>query len=84
VTATNQRYAMNGLTTTMSEKTRSGQAPKIMGEVESQMVTLACSEPPERYARWTLRLLHNELVRLEVADSLCRSRTKEAVIPPRP
>ncbi len=70
VSATCRRYVLNGLAAALSEKPRPGQAPKITGDIEAQMVTLACSEPPEGYRRWTLRLLRDELVRLEVVDSL--------------
>ena len=70
VSATCRRYALKGLTAALSEKPRPGQAPKITGDVEAKLVTLACSEPPEGHARWTLRLLRDELVRLEVVDSL--------------
>ena len=62
VSSTWRRYALNGLAAGLSEKPRPGQAPKIRGNVEAQMVTLACSEPTEGHARWTLRLLRDELV----------------------
>jgi transposase len=79
VSATSRRYMLNGLTAALSEKPRPGQTPKITGDVEAQMVTLACSEPPEGYARWTLRLLRDELVRLEVVDSLSHVAVGEAL-----
>ena len=79
VSSTWRRYALNGLAAALSEKPRPGQAPKIRGDVEAQMVTLACSEPPEGHARWTLRLLRDELVRLEVVDSLSHVAVGEAL-----
>jgi len=33
-------------------------------------VTLACSDPPEGRTRWTLRLLADQLVALEVVDAI--------------
>lgn len=43
---------------------------KITGEVEAHIVALACSEPPEGYARWTVRLLAQRSVELSFVDSL--------------
>ncbi len=41
---------------------------KLDGEQEARLVTLACSEPPEGQARWSLRLLADKLVELEVVE----------------
>ena len=43
---------------------------KITGEVEARITQLACSEPPVGHARWTLRLLANHLVEIEVIESI--------------
>jgi transposase len=43
---------------------------KLDGKQEARLVALACSEPPEGQARWSLRLLADKLVELEVVDDL--------------
>src|SRR5215208_1528476 len=43
---------------------------KLDGEQEAQLVALACSEPPEGQARWSLRLLADKLVELEVVEEV--------------
>jgi transposase len=43
---------------------------KLDGEQEARLVALACCEPPEGQARWSLRLLADRLVELEVVDDL--------------
>jgi transposase len=43
---------------------------KLDGEQEARLLALACSEPPEGQARWSLRLLADKLVELEVVDDL--------------
>ena len=43
---------------------------KLDGEQEARLVALACSEPPEGQARWSLRLLAERMVELEVVDDL--------------
>ena len=40
------------------------------GEVEAHLVALSCGEPPEGYARWSLRLLADRAVELEYVDSI--------------
>lgn len=65
-----KRYFEGGLDRALYDLPRPGAIPKIDGEVEAQLITLACSEPPEGYARWTLRLLADQLVTLEMVDSI--------------
>lgn len=43
---------------------------KLDGAQEAQLITLACSEPPEGQMRWTLRLLADRLVDLHVVESI--------------
>lgn len=43
---------------------------KLDGAGEAALVKLACSTPPEGYDRWSLRLLADTLVELEVVDSI--------------
>lgn len=43
---------------------------KVTGEVEAQIIALACSEPPKGYARWTVRLIAEKTVELGIADGL--------------
>jgi hypothetical protein len=44
--------------------------PKVTGELEARIIALACSEAPQGYARWTLRLLAEKCVQLCYIDSL--------------
>jgi transposase len=43
---------------------------KADGELEAHLVAMSCGEPPEGFARWSLRLLADRAVELEYADSL--------------
>jgi transposase len=43
---------------------------KLDGAQEARLVTLACSAPPAGRARWTLQLLADQLVVLEVVDTI--------------
>ncbi len=42
--------------------------PIFDGAAEARLIALACSEPPEGYARWSIRLLANRVVELEIVD----------------
>jgi hypothetical protein len=44
--------------------------PKITGEVEARIIALACSDVPAGCARWTVRLLADKSVELQIVDSL--------------
>ena len=43
---------------------------KIDGEVEAHIIALACSEVPEGYSRWTVRLIAEKAVELKIIDSI--------------
>ena len=64
------RYCEGGLNFALHEKARSGAPPKIGGRIEAQLTLLACSEPPDGRSKWTVRLLADKLVEMEVIDSI--------------
>ncbi|MDR2684380.1 MAG: hypothetical protein LBB53_03235, partial [Prevotellaceae bacterium] len=42
---------------------------KVDGDLEAHIIQLACSKPPEGFARWTLRMLADKIVELKYADN---------------
>jgi hypothetical protein len=44
--------------------------PKVTGEVEARIITMACSEAPNGYSRWTLRLLSQKCVQLHYTKTM--------------
>lgn len=79
VSGLKKRYFAEGLNSTLFEKPRPGAKPKIDGEVEAHLIALACSDPPEGYDRWTLRLLANRLVTMELVDSISHVAVGDAL-----
>lgn len=65
-----KNYHEGGVDKALQEKPRNGAPAKIDGRIEATVTMLACSDPPEGYARWTLQLLTDKLVELEVIDSI--------------
>jgi transposase len=64
-----KRYAAEGLTTALQDQPRQRHyRTKVDGNSEAHLIALACSAPPAGYARWSLRLLAQEVVRLEQVD----------------
>jgi hypothetical protein len=60
-----RRYCDEGLDEAVrTRKGGPGRPPKIDGVAEAHLVALACSEPPEGRARWTVRLLADRYVTL--------------------
>lgn len=57
-----------GLQTALYDKGRPGATPKFTGEVEAKLTMLACSDPPDGAARWSLRLLADQMVELGYTD----------------
>lgn len=45
--------------------------PRILdGEKEAQLTKIACSTPPDGRSRWTLQMLADQLIALEIVDSI--------------
>jgi len=65
-----KRCALEGVSAALSPKKRPPRMPKFDGEAEARLVQLACSEAPMGRRRWTLRLLADKLVELEIVDSI--------------
>lgn len=66
-----QRLVEKGLQAAIERaKQLNRKAKKLDGDQEAYLVTLACQEPPTGRARWTLRLLADQMVALDYVDEL--------------
>jgi transposase len=52
---------------------------KLDGQQEAQLIAVACSMPPLGQKRWTLRLLVDKLVELEVVGSIARETVRQTL-----
>ena len=52
---------------------------KFDGATEAKLVQIACSQPPEGRARWTLSLLGDRLVQLDVFESVSKSSVQRTL-----
>jgi transposase len=67
-----KQYVEAGLQATLSRRVREKppRQPIATGEVEAKIIALACSEPPEGRSRWTLRLLEEKVVELQIVEAI--------------
>ncbi len=72
-----QRYLAGGLPQALNDKGWPGAKPKLTGEIEAKLTVLACSEPPQGHARWTLRLLADQMVELGYIDTVSHVTIRE-------
>lgn len=67
------------------EAALSRQSPKntkshrLDGEQEAYLIAIACSQAPEGQARWTLRLLAQRLVELEIVESISHETVRQTL-----
>lgn len=64
-----EKYREAGLTF-LEDKQRSGRPKVIDGLQRAKVTALACSEPPEGYEKWSLRLLADKAVELKLVESI--------------
>jgi transposase len=68
-----QRFVEQGLEAALGHKKqdRPSRPRKLDGRAEARLIALACSEPPPGRKEWTMQLLADRLVELEVVDAVC-------------
>lgn len=75
------KFLSGGLTIAVERKPRLTPpvAPKIDGKAEASLVAICCSTPPSGQARWSLRLLTDELIKRKVVTSLCKETVRKTL-----
>jgi transposase len=69
-------YKQKGLKV-LADEPRSGRPLQIDGEQRAKITALACSDPPEGYARWSLRLLADKAVELEYIETISHTEVAD-------
>lgn len=73
-----------GLPDSLNPKRRSRNTPgKLDGDPEAHLMALACSPAPKGHDRWTLRLLADEMVKLEYVDTLSYETVRQVLKKPK-
>ena len=77
VASTRQRFTEGDIEGALNEKPRSGRPREFTGREEAKLTLIACSDPPEGRNRWSVRLLADKLVEMEVVDSISRESVRK-------
>jgi transposase len=75
-----KRCVEEGLEAALFRKQHTRTKPrKLDGDGEAHLIALCCSEPPEGRVRWTLKLLSERLVSLDIVESIAVSTVSETL-----
>jgi transposase len=76
-----KRFVEEGVDSALNRRkqVRPSRMPKLDGDGEARLVALACSEAPDGRKRWTLRMLADRLVVLDVVDSISHETVRQAL-----
>ncbi len=70
------RYRQGGLERALYEKERPGAAALLEDSQRQRIIAMACSDPPEGRARWTVRLLVEEAVKRRLVPRVGRETVR--------
>lgn len=67
---TRRRFVEQGLEASLKEGSRPGKTRKLNGKQEAFLIALACSQPPEGRQSWTMQMLADQLITLDIVDTI--------------
>jgi transposase len=75
-----RQFVAQGLAATLARKRPDRVYERALdGEQEAKLVAMTCGDPPEGQERWSLRLLADELVRLEVVETISHETVRQTL-----
>ena len=76
-----KRISIDGFEQTLDGKKRSDppSPPKLDGKAEAKLIAMRLGEPPTGFGKWTLQLLADQLVQLEVVESICPETVRKTL-----
>ena len=76
-----ERVVGNGFRVALDGKQRENPPtpPKLDGKDEAKLIALRLGKPPVGYGRWTLQLLADQLVTLEIVDKICPETVRKTL-----
>ena len=75
-----KRFVEDGIDIALNGKKGSRiYAKKADGDFEAHLVALSCSDPPEGFSRWSLRLLADKVVELEYLDQVSHETIRQVL-----
>jgi len=76
-----RQFVEHGLRAALERKKQDRPSRKrvVDGDVEAHLIALRCGDSPEGTNQWTLRLLADKLVELEIVPSICHETVRQAL-----
>ena len=75
-----RQFVSEGLAATLARKRPDRlYERRLDGRQEAHLIALACAPPPDGHAQWSLRLLADDLVRLEVVETISHETVRQAL-----
>jgi transposase len=76
-----RQFVEHGLQAALERKKQDNPSRKrvVDGDVEAHLIALRCGDPPEGRNQWTLRLLADKLVELEIVPSICHETVRKTL-----
>jgi hypothetical protein len=76
-----QRLVEQGLEAALNRKPQQhpSRTPRLDGEGEARLIALRCGEPPAGHARWTLRLLADQAVALDMVEAISYETVRQTL-----
>ena len=80
VSRVRRQFVTEGLTATLARKRPERiYERRLDGRQEAHLIALACATPPDGHAQWSLRLLADEVMRLEVVDTISHETVRQTL-----
>jgi len=74
-----KRFVFDGMEAALGRKKQENYHRKVTGDIEARICAIACSEAPQGRSRWTMQMIADELIRLEVVDYITDSTICEVL-----
>jgi len=75
-----KRFVETGLESALEDKPADREyVRKADGDLEARIIALSCSEAPEGFSRWSLRMLADKVVELEYVDSISHETIRQVL-----
>ena len=76
-----QRFVEQGLEAALARKPQEQPSRQqvLDGSQEAHLIALRCGEPPEGHSQWTLRLLADQLVALDIVETISHETVRQAL-----
>lgn len=79
VSGVRQRYVERGLESVLQGRYTGHNHVVMTGEVEAHLIALVCGDPPNGQAEWTMQLLADELVTLEIVERISDETVRQTL-----